>query len=218
MPKAPSYSSLPLLKHGEFIAPEIEILGETAPNAENPEALNGVLKRFAKRKRACDNPSALGNIGVIYNDAMQLVDAASSSQMRGMGLLGLIMIVAPAIYLMPSFFRDFVAEIFAKNISYFGIATYIFITFFMCILYVDGFMLFGKWIYSPPMTNPQSLIANIVRFTVYLPLLKNTQAAGLNDFVPLNCRPLNTIGIALLQNIGQKPCSVAKRFHVAIDW
>ena len=50
--------------------------------------------RFSKSVRASEIPSAFGTVRAIYPDAIELTDAASSPQMRGVGLMVFVCIVS----------------------------------------------------------------------------------------------------------------------------
>ena len=78
-----------MLKHGEFVAPAIALLQgvEPAPNTVDDQALNGVLERFRKNKRASDEPSAMNNVVAMFKDAIALQQPGASAQMRGFALM-----------------------------------------------------------------------------------------------------------------------------------
>ena len=80
---------LNVLKHGEFVAPAIALLQgvEPAPNTVDDRALNGVLERFRKNKRASDEPSAMNNVVAVFKDAIALQQPGASAQMRGFALM-----------------------------------------------------------------------------------------------------------------------------------
>lgn len=81
-----------LLKHGEFVAPEIKLLASQAPGTPDPHANSGLLQRFSKMDAASDRPTAMGTVNAAYADAVSLMSAVGSAQMRGIGLLVMIVI------------------------------------------------------------------------------------------------------------------------------
>ena len=88
-----SEQSAGLLKHGEFVAPEVHLSAYQEPVEPDPEGMHGVLTRFSKSRRASETPSAFGAVWAVYPDAIQLNNAASSAQMRGAGLMFVVVSV-----------------------------------------------------------------------------------------------------------------------------
>lgn len=138
-----TYSSYPVSKHGTHVAPGMAVLADLEPNNVNDETLDGVLRRFSSREYASDNPSALGNISCVYKNAIQLTEASTSAQMRGIGLLAVVMIVTPIAYLASDYAHAFKSEFYLNNISYFRICMYFFMTWF--VLFPIRHCLIGLW-------------------------------------------------------------------------
>jgi hypothetical protein len=88
-----------LLKHGEFVAPEVAAFGEKEQQEPNSKALNGVLQRFSKHLPATEHSSAMGAVSAVYEDAIQFAEAARSAQMRGIALMFVIFATAMAVWL-----------------------------------------------------------------------------------------------------------------------
>ena len=87
-----------LLKHGEYVAPEVVLSAHTQPATPHPDAMHGVSTRFSRNRRASDTPSAFGFVWAVYPDAIQLNDAAGSPQMRGAGLVVFVCIASVLIW------------------------------------------------------------------------------------------------------------------------
>jgi hypothetical protein len=118
-------ASSSLIKHGEFVAPEIALLVSQEPANPDPDAMNGVLERFSKIHAASDNPSAMGNVSAVYADAVALMSAAGSAQMRGVGLMSLLFITAIIFWAVPFMAVALMDEISAPSISIWGVTVYI---------------------------------------------------------------------------------------------
>ena len=124
-------------KHGEFVAPEVSLVNDKGPSPENRDALNGVLERFSKRKRANDQPSALGNVAAVYHDAVQFMEASGSTQMRGLGLMAVLAYVGIVTFLTP--------KIILQNIKYFNEGS-----FSVYFAVVSAFLFFFMFVIARP--------------------------------------------------------------------
>lgn len=130
-----------MLKHGEFVSPAIALLEgkEPAPNKVNDQALNGVLERFSKSKRASDDPSALNNVATVFKDAIALQQAGASAQMRGFILMCALGAAAIEIWVVPKML-GLIVDIFQTWPQHWFLAIEMAIASFL------AFFVFPRWI------------------------------------------------------------------------
>ncbi len=64
--------------------------------------LSGVQRRFNRKERASDKPSALGNVYAVYPDAIQLMEPSSSAQLRGAGLMAFLFMATLGVWMVIS--------------------------------------------------------------------------------------------------------------------
>jgi len=115
----------------------VALVDDKGPSPENRDALNGVLERFSKRKRASDQPSALGNVAAVYHDAVQFMEASGSAQMRGLGLMAVLAYVGIVTFLTP--------KIILQNIKYFNEGS-----FSVYFAVVSAFLFFFMFVIARP--------------------------------------------------------------------
>jgi hypothetical protein len=121
-----------VLKHGEFVVPEVA-LDDKGPSPENREAMSGVLERFGRRKRASDQPSALGNVAAVYPDAVQFMEASGSAQMRGLGLMAVLAYAGIVSFVVPLMILKYIE--YVKD-GMFGVSDALFAAFGFFFLFV----------------------------------------------------------------------------------
>jgi hypothetical protein len=122
-----------LLKHGEFVAPEVIALGDKERSDPNPEALHGTLRQFSKSQRATDNASAMGMVSAVYENAVQLVEAAASVQTRGLALMFVFYAVGTLAWLAPMLYVDILDAVRSGS-------TYFFVVLVGVILFLSFFV------------------------------------------------------------------------------
>lgn len=126
-----------VLKHGEYVSPSCYASGSNGPAEENPNALNGVKRRFKKSARASDNPSSFGSVCAAYQDAIVLREAAGSAQMRGLGLIGVLVYLGAATFLL---YKSLVEGLDMAKLGRYGLADLLF----------DGFLCFFLFVIARP--------------------------------------------------------------------
>jgi hypothetical protein len=97
-----STKTLNLIKHGDYIASGLESVGPEEPaEVQGKDALSGVARRFTPRAPCSDDPTALNTIRAVYPNAIELMGATSTTQLRGimilvaLGLLGFCAFIFP---------------------------------------------------------------------------------------------------------------------------
>lgn len=101
-----------MLKHGEYVAPYLEVLAseEVAPEEVKPGSLNGVEARYDKRTQAASNPSAFNNVVAVYRNAICIGGASACVQTKGIALLFSLLAALPAVFIAPTMFADIVGS------------------------------------------------------------------------------------------------------------
>lgn len=140
MTRSPSTS---LLKHGDYVAPEVALLAKSTPEESDGTASSEPHRQLDKHQAASPHPKAMGAISKVYPHAIQLRDAASSVQTRGIGITFFVLILTLLIYISADFIHDFIDEFYLKNISYFRISGYFLMTY-MAIFLIPKWLL-GLW-------------------------------------------------------------------------
>jgi hypothetical protein len=131
-PERPGRRPRGLLKHGDFVAPEVRLSAYQEPADPNPEGMHGVLARFSRSGRASDKPSAFGAVWAVYPDAIQLNNAASSAQMRGVGLMTVVAIMFCVGWLLVRMPSDIADEV---RVGLFDVGSLLFYSFILCFMW-----------------------------------------------------------------------------------
>lgn len=105
-----STDALELIRQGDYIAQGLESAGNTAsPETKGENAMSGVVTRFKRRTRCSDNPTALNTLRAIYPDALELMGPSSSTQLRGLTLFWVLVLLGICVFsllITPQHIRD----------------------------------------------------------------------------------------------------------------
>lgn len=108
-----STKALNLIKHGDYTAPGLESIGPEEPaEVQGKNALSGVARRFKPREPCSDDPTALNTIKAVYPNAIELMGATITTQLRG-----IMSLVALGLLVLCAFIFPFGMQIFGEAIQ-----------------------------------------------------------------------------------------------------